>query len=769
MSPPPIVVRGARTHNLRSVDLEIEAGSLVAFSGVSGSGKSSFAIDTLHHEGQRRMLDALGGGGARLPAADVDLITGLPPTIAVPARPPGRRDHSVGGLSQCTPLLLGLAAQHGVLRCPHCGLDHPHARADAVLGDLRALPSGTRLTLMAPIGRQRTEPIGPVLDEMRREGFARVRLDGAVVAIDDVLPPRGPWDLDLVVDRLRTGPDREARLAEAVQVALAAGQGRLLALAGREGAVQVHATHPWCPTADASWALPSPARLDPGHSLGACVACADGGAVADGACGTCGGSGMAEPGRLLRLSGEPLPDLLGAPLDGLQAWLRSADLPASAASARAALSRRLEGLLDLGLASLSLRRRTDRISTSERHRLWLAARTETELAGVVFVLDEPTDHLLDVAPVLARLRALRDAGNTVLVVDHHPELLAAADRIVEFGPGPGREGGRVIADAPPGDVATGDTPTGRLLAGALPPLPPLGRAEDEGLRLEGDGFFAPWRALTAVVGPPGSGKSALVERRLVATARAALAGAASPLEGELQRLVVLARRPGRPTPRSCVATLSGLWDPLRGLLAATREARVLGFAPDRFSFNRPDGRCAACEGAGQITISLGPMPAARARCAACDGARFNAATLQVRWRGRSAAQLLDSAIDEVQPMFQAQRGPRRILDALVSVGLGYLTLGQQSDSLSGGEHQRLQLAATLARATAGRGPDAERGTLLVVDAPAGGLHGADVPNVVRPLQDLASRGAAVVVVAYHPHVRAAADRVHTLPAAVRIP
>lgn len=764
MSPPAIVIRGARTHNLCSVDLDVLPGTLVAFSGVSGSGKSSFAIDTLHHEGQRRMLDALGGSGARLPAADVDLVTGLPPTIAVPARPAGRRDHSVGGLSQCTPLLLGLASQHAVLRCPHCGEDHPHARPDAILGALKEIPAGTRLTLMAPIGRGRTDPLGPVLDEMRREGFARIRLDGDVLAIDDVVPPRGAWDLDLVVDRLKTGTDRTGRLAEAVQVSLAAGRGRLLVMQGREGSIEAHTTQPWCPVADVSWAMPSPARLDPAHSLGACTTCSGTGHQDAHPCGPCDATGMSEPGRLLHLSGRPLPELLGTRLGALRAWLGTAQLPGSATPAVDALSRRLDGLMDLGLGDLPLRRTTDRMSTSERHRLWLAARTETELAGVVFVLDEPTDHLHDVGPVLARLRALRDAGNTVLVVDHHPDLLAAADRIVEFGPGPGRHGGRVVADAPPETVMTLDTPTGRLLSGVLPALPPLGRAEDAGVRLEADGFFAPWRAITAVDGPPGSGKSALVEGRLVKAARAALAREPTPLEGDLQRVVVLRRRPGRPTPRSCVATLSGLWDPLRGLLAATREARILGFTAERFSFNRPEGRCPACEGTGQVKISLGPMPAARARCRACDGARFATATLEVRWRGRSAAQLLQSTIDEIQPLFQAQRGPRRILDALVSVGLGYLTLGQQSDSLSGGEHQRLQLAATLARANAGRSPDAERGTLLVVDAPAGGLHGADVPNVVRPLQDLASRGAAVVVVAYHPLVRAAADKVHTLPA-----
>ncbi|MEC7948829.1 MAG: hypothetical protein VX265_14775, partial [Myxococcota bacterium] len=383
---------------------------------------------------------------------------------------------------------------------------------------------------------------------------------------------------------------------------------------------------------------------------------------------------------------------------------------------------------------------------------------------VVFVIDEPSDHLTDVADVVSRLRRLRDAGNTVIVVDHHPAVLQAADRIVEFGPGAGGDGGRIVADGPPEGIRSGDTATGRLLAGRLSPPPALGRGEATGLRLPGDDFFAPWRAITAVHGPAGAGKSALVERRLVDAARASLAGTTSPLEGALRRLLVLERRPGRPTPRSCVATLSGLWNPLRTLLAATREARVLGFGPEQFSFNRPEGRCPACEGTGVIPISLGSLPTAVIPCAACDGARFSRATLEVRWRGRTAAGLLASTVRELQPLFRSQRGPRRILDSLVAVGLGYLTLGQRSNSLSGGEHQRLQLAAALARSGKGHGPDGDHGTLIVVDAPAGGLHGADVPCVVRPLQDLAARGAAVVVTAYHPDVLHAADRRHELRA-----
>lgn len=758
-----IAIRGARTHNLRNVDLDIEPGTLVVFSGVSGSGKTSLALDTVHHEGQRRMLDAL-GGAARLPPADVESVTGLPPTISVPARPPARRDHTVGGMSECTPLLLGLAARHGVLACPHCGQDHPHLRADTILARLQSLPDGTRLTLMAPIARKQSEPLMPVLDEMRREGFARIRLSGEVLSIDDATPPDGPWDLDLVVDRMRTGPDRASRLAEAIQVALAAGQGRLIALEDRNGPAHVLATHPWCPVVDHTWSLPSPARLDPDRSLGACTECAGRGVIAGKICPACAGTGMTGPGRFLRVDGTALPDLLSAPLARLVESLGIASLPSLAEPVRAALLRRLAGLTALGLGHLSLRQSTDRMSTSERHRLWLAARTETELSGVVFIVDEPSDHLVDVAPVVSRLRSLRDAGNTVIVVDHHPVVLQAADRIVEFGPGAGGEGGQIIADGSPEHIRTGDSPTGRLLAGRLLPPPALGRAEAAGLRLPSADFFAPWRAVTAVHGPAGAGKSDLVERQLVDAARARLAGSSSPLEGPLRRLVVLARRPGRPTPRSCVATLSGLWNPLRTLLAATREARVLGFGPEQFSFNRPEGRCPACEGTGVISISLGSLPTATVPCAACDGARFSPATLGVQWRGRTAAGLLASTVCELQPLFQAQKGPRRILDSLVAAGLGYLTLGQRSDSLSGGEHQRLQLASALAKSGQGLGPDSEHGTLVIVDAPAGGLHGADVHHAIRPLQDLAFRGAAVVVVAYHPSVVHAADRHHVLPA-----
>jgi len=763
MSPRSITIRGARTHNLRGVDLDIEPGSFVAFCGVSGSGKSSFALDTLHHEGQRRMLEAL-GGGQRLPPASADLITGLPPTIAVPARPVGRRDEDIGHRSGCGPLLLGLAAREGVLRCPHCGAAHRHQTADGVLASLLAVPGGTRLTVMAPIGRGRTEPLQGVLEEMRREGFARIRLNGVQLSIDDAPPARAPWDLDLVVDRIRTGPDRRARLAEAVQLALRAGQGRLLALQGPEGVERALSTQPWCPQTDTVWPTPTPARLDRRRPLGACLRCEGSGHTPSGRCGECDGTGLGRLGRQMELAGRPLPVLVATPVEALHEWFETWTLPETSAPAAASLCRRLQGMIKLGLGHLPLARATKDLSTSERHRLWLAARTETELSGVVFILDEPTDHLVDAGPVLERISALQTAGNTVLVVDHHPQLLRAADRIVEFGPGPGRAGGQVIADTTPDQLATLDTPTGRLLADSLVPIAPLGRGATSGLRLQGRGLEAPWQALTVVRGPPGSGKSTLVEKHLVDAARARLAGRPSPLDGDLTRLVVLRRSQSRATPRSCVATLSGLWSPLRSLLAATRDARVLGFGPERFSFNREDGRCPACEGTGRTAVSLGPMPTVHVPCAACEGARFAASTLEVRWRGRNAAQLLESTVAELHPLFQAQRGPRGTLDALLATGLGYLTLGQRSDSLSGGEHQRLQLSETLARATSGRSRDSERGTLVVVDAPACGLHAADVPHVVLPLQELASRGAAVVVVAYHPLVEAAADHIHTLPA-----
>ncbi len=764
MSPRVIRVRGAREHNLRDIDVDIPLGRFVVVTGVSGSGKSSLVLDTLHREGQRRMLDALGGGGRRLPRPDVALVDGLPPTIAVPARPPARARDTVARLTEVDTLLQLLFARQGALRCPACGALHPHHRPDEIAGALVRFPEGSRVTLLAPVARGRPRDLAGLLDEIRSGGFARVQINGEQHRVDEVPASPGPWDVDLVVDRFKAGPERIARIHEGVRTALLAGDGRLSAVVGRDGAGVPHswATAPWCPTHDRRWPTPAPLHFDPGRVGGACPTCAGQGRVEGAPCPACGGEQLAEPGRLVELGGLRLPALLAADGPRARAWAAGLDLPAALAPWREELLRRLAHLADLGLGHLALGRATDAMSTSERHGVWLAARTATELSGVVLVLDEPSDHLDDagVAALGPWLARLRDAGNTVLVVDHHPAVAAAADHLVAFGPGAGVAGGRVVATGTPADLRGTDTATGRALRGEAPALPPLGHPGPAVLRLLGTPLVAPAAALTVVTGPRACGKSQLVERTLVDAARARIDGRGGALEGPLERLVVLERGGAGRSPRSCVATTAELWTPIRSLLAATREARIQGFGAEQFSFNRPAGRCPACEGTGTVDVELGPLPTARVRCEACGGGRFGPETLQVRWRGLHAAELLGATVDEVVGLFEGQRTLRRIAAALQAVGLGYLTLGQRTDSLSGGEHQRLQLAVELARAQGSAlGARPAEGPLLVVDAPAAGLHLNDVPNVVRPLQDLCRKGATVVAVAYHPLVVGAADHV----------
>jgi excinuclease ABC subunit A len=781
LSEAPIRIRGAHEHNLRRVDLDLPRGKMTVLTGVSGSGKSSLAVDTLHREGQRRLLDALGGSGGRVPRPKVELISGLPPTIAVPARPPARSRDTVGSLSECSDLLRLLFARLGTLRCPHCGQQHPHTRSDEITRALLDLEPGTRLTLLAPLARRREGALTPLLAEVRREGFARVRLDGVLQRIDDIVPSSGPHNIDLVVDRIKVGPDKQARVAEAVQTALTAGNGRLVAVTTRDVS---WSTRPWCAQFDAVWDAPTPASLHRTGRAGACETCSGAG------CETCDASGLREPGRLIELGGHTLASVTGRPLTGVMTWVEQLAIPDHLRSHAQELVRRLRHLEGLGLGSLNLSRSTREMSTSERHRVWLGARTATELSGVVFVLDEPADHLDDAeaAQLAAWLRGLSAGGNTLVVVDHNLAVVRAADHVVEFGPGAGPQGGRVIFAGSPEEAAKSDTPTGRALSGRVTGPAPLGGAHTEGsngaliLRsVHAPPLTLPFGALTVVTGPSGSGKSMLLERALVDAARAQLGGAehqpaprpgavegpaAASLQGPLARLLVLERGAASRSPRSCVATLTGLWTHLRDLLAATRDAKVLGFKAERFSFNRPTGRCPACDGTGTVALELGPLPPMNVTCEACGGGRFAPSTLQVRWRGLDAAALLRCTISDLRPLFSAQRGPRRILAAAERVGLGYLTLGQRSDSLSGGEHQRLQLAAALAR-TAERplraGVPPEAGALVVVDAPASGLHAEDVPPVMLALQDLCRHGAAVAAIAYHPLVIHAADYRITLP------
>jgi excinuclease ABC subunit A len=783
-APPPIVVRGARTHNLVDVELRLPSQGMVVFVGVSGSGKSSLAMDTLWVEGQRRFLRAQ--GGSRLARPDFDLLTGLPPTIGMHQRGrdlPGRR--TLAELAEVAEPLAAVWAWAGEVRCPHCARPLPVATPTVAARRLLDERAGARATFLAPL--QRPSGVSPqaLLEEARELGFARVRLDGQLHHLDEVPPDvlRKARGIEVVVDRLRLEPERQERIAEACQVAFAAGGGRIIVAFEEEGLPQeAHfADRPWCPDHPGPWEAPHPHSFRADTTGGACSDCRGSGIRAGDVCPTCQGERLGRTGRNTYVGEERLPPLLSLPIDAACATLRRIKSTADAAIVPLLddVLDRLSCLAKLGLGALSLDRRSRSMSTGERHRLALAAATSPALPGVLYRLDEPCAGLgpRDAALVRGHLQGLVEGGARLLVVDHDLDLLALADHIVEFGPGAGRAGGSVVFQGTLASLQATDTPTARALRGppAISPAAPPQRAE---LRLTttpvrgGPSLTValPMPGLSAIVGPSGSGKSNLLERTLGRALHVQLTGGGPPplpykdAAGfdRVLRLVRLSRAPLGASARSCTATAAGIWSPLRAALAQTREARMRGFGPARFSFNRPGGRCPTCRGAGRKRVALDDGPAIDAICPLCEGRRFEPDTLSVRLKGLSVADLLDATVSEALVHFQAWPQVRAPLRALDRAGLGYLVLGQATDTLSGGEAQRLRLARELARLQVVTTPDALFGTVLLLDEPALGLHPMDADQLAVVFVDLVEGGATIVCATASARIAAAADHVVVL-------
>lgn len=744
-----IAIRGAREHNLTGLDLTLAPGQLTLFVGPSGSGKSSLAFDTLHAEAQRRYLEALGlVGDRRLRRPAVDLIVGLPPTLALDQRAAAARaTASVASLSGLVPFLRVLWGRCGALVCPTCGAVVRARTVDEIVGALLRRPPGARLFLEAPV-----RAASGVLDDVRRAGFSRLRVDGEVVRIEDVNDATiaAARRVRVVVDRLKVEPDRRERLFDATRTALRAGDGALVVVddAGEE----LLAERPRC--GGCARELP---RLEPSllGRAGACADCAGTGASTDDAdCAGCGGTGLGEVARAVRLPvdgvddaavlrGPTLGDRLRETVSGALAapWPEGPVATLPVAEIRARLAR-----VDALGVDVPLVRRAARLSGGERSRLRVARTLGAGLGGVMYVLDEPCAGLDDAAAgkVAAAIRGLVAEGASVVVVDHHPAMAAVADRVVEFGPGAGTHGGRIVFDGTPAALWAADTATGRAWSGRAAPPPRPARGDGEGIEVAvavGEGTRRgrwPWRRFVVAGGPSASGKS----RLLTAARDAAVARDVRVVEVDASPLP----RNARSTP----ATLLGIWDVLRDLLAATADAKVRGLGPGVFSLAQKGGRCEVCQGSGQRRIALDVLPDVFVVCETCGGRRFAADVLEVRWKGRDAAAWLDTPADEARVALGGHPKLEAGLRAMVDVGLGHLPLGLSAHALSGGEAQRLRLARELQRGGA-------LGTVYALDAPTIGLHPVDVARLVGVLHRIVEEGGTVWIASADPTLAGTAD------------
>ena len=793
-----IVIHGARVHNLKNIDLEIPRDQLVVITGVSGSGKSSLAFDTLYAEGQRRYLESLAADARqflrRIEKPDVDAIEGLSPAIAVGQSSAFYTSRStVGTVTEAYDYLRLLFARAGQPSCPQCGAEIAAYTVDQIADRVTELPDQTRLLVLAPLTAKNQEERRLRLSELARDGFARVKIGAETheLSEESVFTAGPELPLDLVVDRLVMREGVQKRLWDSLETAARYG-GQVVKIEAQPvnepPQEMVFSLRNVCVRCGTTLPEITPASFSFNSPHGACPACGGTGvAGADGRDGAESSSG--EPCELCagtRLTQESLAIKLGqrniaqvaalAPPAALEFFATLELGERQSVIARKVLgeiSSRLTFLIQVGLDYLSLDRPSLTLSGGEAQRVRLATQIGARLAGVLYILDEPTIglHPKDTAQLLALLKQLRDAGNSVVIVEHDRETILAADHVIDMGPGAGVQGGSVVAQGRPADLGRDPSSvTGRYLSGAMaiasagrPCRSAGGSLLIKGARehnLKNITVEIPVGAMTCVTGVSGSGKSSLVIDVLYNSAARRFyrsevkPGAHDEISGweHFDRVVGIDQAPIGRTPRSNPATYTGIFDHLRGLFAQLPEARLRGYKTGRFSFNAKGGRCEACGGDGVIKVDMYFLPPVWVTCDVCKGKRYNRETLAVKYKGLSIADVLDLTVNQAAELFSAVPGIFERLRLLREVGLGYLTLGQRAAALSGGEAQRVKLARELARKSTGR-------SLYILDEPTSGLHFDDTKRLLEVLQRLTDEGNTMVIVEHDLDVIRSADYV----------
>jgi excinuclease ABC subunit A len=799
-----IVVSHAREHNLKEISCAIPHGKICVVTGPSGSGKSSLAFDVVFAEGQRRFMETLTPYARQflptLPRPDVDAVTGVPPSIALEQRTTrGGANSTVATVTEVAHYLRLLFAKVGELHCPKCDEVVAPMNPDAIFEKIVKArhPAGTKHTLYAPAVRARKGTYLDLFTTAARAGVQAARVDGAIVPVDP--PPRLAKTKEHTVDLIvyygkLSGLDRAT-----FDRALGWGGGAVRIAEGSPRAEapgeQMMSTARTCPRCGTGVPELDPRWFSFNTKQGRCEACegtgVEGGPAAleyEGpydTCSACAGSRLSAVPRGVRMFGETYAQTtarsVGTALARVKSW-RFVDRDALIAKGpHAELVRRLSFVQQVGLDYLALDRHANSLSGGEMQRLRLSAQLGSGLTGALYVLDEPTIglHPRDTGRLLANLRQLADMGSTVLIVEHDAETIRAADHVIDLGPGGGRNGGHVAAEGPAAQVLVDPrSPTARALeetARIERPKRPMADAwiELSGARannLHDVDFRVPVGRMCVVAGVSGSGKSTLVRHVFYPALRRALKlvapepGPHRAIKGHkvVQRALAVDQSPIGRTPRSVPATFLGVWDEVRKLYASLPEAKMRGYSAARFSFNTPSaksakpgkmggGRCPACEGQGIIVAEMPFMPDVIAPCEACGGSRFEPSTLEIRFAGLSIGDVLHLPAADAAKVFANHPKIARPLATLADLGVGYVQIGQGSNTLSGGEAQRLKLAAEL---TAG---SAHEPTVYVLDEPTTGLHLSDVRRLLGVLERLVARGDTLVVIEHHPDVIACAD------------
>ena len=784
-----ISIHGANANNLKNVSVEIPLNALTVITGLSGSGKSSLAFDTLYAQSQRQYMEGLSPTlralFRRQPMPKVERIENLPPAVAVDQQPLRASTRStVGTATEIYDFLRVLFAKAGRVACPNCGCVLQQQSQDAIVDRILELPKGTRLMILAPIAQGKKGRLDSVVEQVRKRGMTRIRIDGTVYELDDVpeLNPAASHSADAVIDRCVSRPDARSRLADSVSTAVNISGSAVIVCA---------------PSADGTW-------TDSLYStLYSCPQCGENLPEVEPRTFSLYSPYFQTVSQCVTIFGKTILDWTALDVASLRPVVEQAQSEFSrlggAANAVAQplleqIARRLDFLDRAGVGYLSLDRTLDTLSGGEMQRVKLSRALGSALTGVCYILDEPSIglHRDDCAELIKTIRDIQRLGNTIVAVEHDPQFIRAADYIIDIGPGAGDQGGTVLATGTLTDILNNpNSVTGRWLAEGNRQEARDSRTQEPHKttaycllstafltltgatlnNLQNVDLEIPLGKMTVVTGRSGSGKSSLIIGTLLPAVKWSLTNRKTPNPAEglyksltgfesLERVVWIDQSPIGRSPRSNPATFSGVYDEIRRLFAQTKTAKRLGYSSARFSFNTKGGRCETCQGTGYQRVELNFLPDMFIPCPDCGGKQFNPQTLSVKYKEKSIADVLAMSIEDAAAFFADIPKIAPALSVMNDLGLGYLRLGQGANTLSGGEAQRLKLSTELKKCAGDSIVLGGTGSALyVLDEPTTGLHGLDVERLVDVLRRLTDAGNTVVVIEHNDQIQNAADRI----------
>ncbi|MCD8509751.1 MAG: excinuclease ABC subunit UvrA [Bacillus sp. (in: Bacteria)] len=894
-----IVVKGARSHNLKNIDVTIPRNKLVVLTGLSGSGKSSLAFDTIYAEGQRRYVESLSAYArqflGQMDKPDVDTIEGLSPAISIDQKTTSRNPRStVGTVTEIYDYLRLLFARVGRPICPKHGVEISSQTVQQMVDRMMGYPERTKMQILAPIVSGRKGTHAKVLEDMKKQGFVRIRVNGEMreVADEIELEKNKKHNIEVVIDRVVIKPGVESRLADSLETALQLADGRVIVDVIGEEELLFSQKHS-CPHCDFSIGELEPRMFSFNSPFGACSAC-DGlgtklevdldllvpdwdkslndhaiaaweptssqyypqllasvcdhfgidmdtplkqlpkhqvekilagsgnekvyfryenefgsirekeiyfegvihniarryqetssdyireqmeGYMAQKPCPKCKGNRLREEALAVKVGNKHIGEVTRLSIKDAKTYFSTLELTAKETTIARMILReideRLGFLINVGLDYLSMSRAAGTLSGGEAQRIRLATQIGSSLMGVLYILDEPSIglHQRDNNRLIQTLEKMRDLGNTLIVVEHDEDTMLAADHIIDIGPGAGVHGGEITAEGTPEEICNNDSSlTGQYLSGKkFIPLPSERRKPDgrklsivgaKENNLKNTSVDIPLGVMVAVTGVSGSGKSTLINDILYKSLAQKLTvakekpGEHKEIKGveHIDKVVDIDQSPIGRTPRSNPATYTGVFDQIRDVYAMTNEAKVRGYKKGRFSFNVKGGRCEACRGDGIIKIEMHFLPDVYVPCEECDGKRYNRETLEVKYKGKTIADVLDMTVEDSLEFFENIPRIKRKVETLYDVGLGYMKLGQPATTLSGGEAQRVKLASQLHRRSTGK-------TLYILDEPTTGLHVADIDRLLKVLHRLVENGDTVLVIEHNLDVIKTVDHI----------